>query len=54
MHREISSIIGHLPSRERQFATEEDKEKYHCGKFMTYPIVDEDLEVREDDSINLW
>ena len=32
-------------------ATDEDKEKYHCGKFMTYPIVDDDWEVREDDCI---
>ena len=32
-------------------ATDEDKEKYHCGRFMTYPIVDDDWEVREDDCI---
>ena len=32
-------------------ATDEDKKKYHCGKFMTYPIVDDDWEVREDDCI---
>ena len=33
-------------------ATEEDKKKYYCGKFMTYPIVEENWEVREDDCIS--
>ena len=32
-------------------ATDEDKEKYYCGKYMTYPIVDDDWEVREDECI---
>lgn len=32
-------------------ATEEDKEKYYCGKYMTYPIVDDNWEVREDECI---
>ena len=32
-------------------ATEEDKKKYYCGKFMTYPIVDDDWQVREDECI---
>jgi len=29
-------------------ATEEDKKKYYCGRFMTFPIVDDDWKVRED------
>ena len=32
-------------------ATKEDKEKYYCGKFMTYPIVDDDWQVRDDKCI---
>lgn len=32
-------------------ATEEDKKRYYCGRFMTYPIVNDDWEVREDDCI---
>ena len=32
-------------------ATEEDKKKYYCGKFMTYPIVEDDWEVRDDECI---
>ncbi len=32
-------------------ATEEDKKKYYCGKYMTYPIVDDDWQVREDECI---
>ena len=32
-------------------ATDEDKEKYYCGKYMTYPIVDDNWEVREDECI---
>lgn len=32
-------------------ATEEDKKKYHCDRFMTFPIVGENWEVREDDEI---
>ena len=32
-------------------ATEEDQKKYYCGKFMTYPIVDDDWKVREDECI---
>ena len=32
-------------------ATDEEKEKYCCGKFMTYPIVGDDYEVAEDDCI---
>ena len=32
-------------------ATEEDKKKYNCGKYMTYPIVDDDWEVRDDECI---
>jgi hypothetical protein len=33
-------------------ATEEDKKKYYCDKFMTYPIVDDDWQVREDGCIS--
>ena len=33
-------------------ATEEDKKKYYCGKFMTYPIVDDDWQVRDDECIS--
>lgn len=32
-------------------ATEEEREKYHCGKYMTYPIVEDDWEVREEGCI---
>ena len=32
-------------------ATEEDQKKYYCGKFMTYPIVDDNWKVREDECI---
>ena len=32
-------------------ASEEEKKKYYCGKFVTYPIVDDDWWVREDDCI---
>ena len=32
-------------------ATDEEKEKYYCGKYMTYPIVDDDWKVREDECI---
>lgn len=32
-------------------ATEADKEKYACGRFMTFPIVEDSWEVREDDCI---
>ena len=32
-------------------ATDDDKEKYYCGKYMTYPIVDDNWEVREDECI---
>ena len=32
-------------------ATEEDKAKYYCNRFMTFPIVDESWTVREDDCI---
>ena len=32
-------------------ATEEDKKKYYCDRFMTYPIVDDDWAVREDDCL---
>ena len=32
-------------------ATEEDKEIYNCGRFMTFPIVDESWNVREDECI---
>ena len=34
-------------------ATEEDKKKYYCGKFMTYPIVDDDWQVRDDECISV-
>ena len=33
-------------------ATEEDKKKYYCDKYMTYPIVDDDWSVRDDDFIS--
>jgi len=33
-------------------ATEEDKKKYYCGKYMTYPIVDDDWRVLDDDCIS--
>ena len=33
-------------------ATEEDKKKYYCDKYMTYPIVDDDWFVRDDDFIS--
>ena len=32
-------------------ATEEEREKYHCGKYMTYPIVEDDWEVHEESCI---
>ncbi len=32
-------------------ATEEDKKKYYYDRFMTYPIVDDDWAVREDDCL---
>jgi len=32
-------------------ATEEEKKKFLCGRFMTYPIVDDDWRVRDDDCV---
>jgi len=32
-------------------ATEEEKNKYMCGPYMTYPIVEDNWEVRDDDCI---
>ena len=32
-------------------ATEEERKKYHCGKYMTYPIVEDDWEVHEESCI---
>ena len=32
-------------------ATEEDKKKYCCDRFMTFPIADVDWAVREDDCL---
>ena len=32
-------------------ATEEDKKKFYCGRFVTFPIVDDDWRVYEEDSI---
>lgn len=33
-------------------ATEEDKKKYYCNRFITFPIVDEDWRVLEDEDIS--
>lgn len=33
-------------------ATEEDKKKYYCNRFITFPIVDEDWKVLEDEDIS--
>ena len=33
-------------------ATEEDKKKYYCNRFVTFPIVDEDWKVLEDEDIS--
>ena len=33
-------------------ATEEDKKKYYCNRFITFPIVDEDWNVLEDEDIS--
>ena len=32
-------------------ATEEEKNKFMCGRYMTYPIVEDNWEVRDDDCI---
>jgi len=32
-------------------ADEDEKKKYYCGRYMTYPIVDDDFKVRDDDDI---
>jgi hypothetical protein len=32
-------------------ADEDEKKKYYCGKYMTYPIVDDDFKVMDDDDI---
>jgi hypothetical protein len=32
-------------------ATDEDKEKFYCGRFVTFPIVDDDWKVCENESI---
>lgn len=34
-------------------ATEEDKKKFYCGRFVTFPIVDDDWRVYEDDHISI-
>ena len=34
-------------------ATEEDKKKFYCGRFVTFPIVDDDWRVYEDDRISI-
>ena len=33
-------------------ATEEDKKKYYCNRFITFPIVDDDWRVLEDEDIS--